>query len=68
MKDHVKLYLDISGNWRWRFIAANGLVLANSGQGYSRRIDCITAAKHVTGSDKFFGRSVRFIIEGEDTQ
>ncbi len=35
--------------WRWRFVAANGRILAHGGQGYTRRIDAVTASETVTG-------------------
>jgi len=27
-------YVDLRGEWRWRFIAANGRTMADSGEGY----------------------------------
>lgn len=42
----VVLYRSRNG-WRWRIVAANGLILANSGQGYSRLIDCTRALNRV---------------------
>jgi uncharacterized protein YegP (UPF0339 family) len=38
MKYHV--YKDSSGEWRWRLKAANGKVLADSGEGYSSKQAC----------------------------
>lgn len=29
------------GEWRWRIVAANGRKLANGGESYKRRIDCV---------------------------
>lgn len=37
------------GKWRWRFVASNGRILADSGQGYTRRIDCINGCAAVLG-------------------
>lgn len=34
--DTLRFYKDTEGKWRWSYIAANGRVLADSGQGYSR--------------------------------
>lgn len=34
--------------WRWRFIS-NGHTMADSGQGYSRRIDCLNGCATVLG-------------------
>ena len=36
----AELYKDADNRWRWRILARNGKVLADSGQSYSRRIDC----------------------------
>ena len=36
-------------DWRWKYVAANGNVLAVSLEGYRRRIDAVTAAARVTG-------------------
>jgi len=38
MKYHV--YKDDAGEWRWRLKAANGKVLADSGEGYSSKTAC----------------------------
>lgn len=57
--DRVELYQDTAGDWRWRYLAQNGHVLADSGQGYTRRIDCRRAARRVTGHGLL--RRVRFV-------
>lgn len=33
-------YQDAAGEWRWRAIAINGNIVANSGEGYKNRVDC----------------------------
>lgn len=33
----VHFYPDNKGKWRWRAVAANGLIVADSGQGYSTK-------------------------------
>ena len=35
-----EIYLDKDGDWRWRFCAANGEIMADSGEGYEDRDDC----------------------------
>jgi uncharacterized protein YegP (UPF0339 family) len=35
-----QLYNDRQGQWRWRFIAANNRILADSGESYYNRADC----------------------------
>lgn len=27
--------------WRWQLIASNGRIVADSGEGYKRRVDCV---------------------------
>jgi uncharacterized protein YegP (UPF0339 family) len=36
--------------WRWRLRAANGRIIANSGESYRRRIDCSDAIELVRNS------------------
>jgi uncharacterized protein YegP (UPF0339 family) len=33
-------YRDVQGYWRWRLIAANGRIIADSGEGYLHESDC----------------------------
>lgn len=33
----LKLYRDAANDWRWRFVAANGRIVADSAEGYSSR-------------------------------
>lgn len=49
MTDTVTLYRADDG-WRWRY-EASGRCLADSGQGYSRRIDAVKGACRVLGLD-----------------
>jgi len=37
-------YRDRAGEWRWHLKAPNGLIIADSGQGYSRQEDCLIGA------------------------
>lgn len=41
MKFHI--YKDDKGEWRWRLKAANGKILADSGEGYSTKQSCTEA-------------------------
>jgi uncharacterized protein YegP (UPF0339 family) len=47
-------YRDAAGLWRWRAKAANGRIVADSGQGYRRRVDMERAlcllAEHLPAS------------------
>ncbi len=36
----VEIYRDKAGQWRWRAVARNGRILADSGEGYRRQGDC----------------------------
>lgn len=47
---HFKLYIDANSQWRWTLIAANGRKIANSGEGYWNRSDCISAVNLVKGA------------------
>ncbi len=39
MKFHV--YKDRAGEWRWRLRVATGAIIADSGEGYVNRSDCL---------------------------
>lgn len=40
-------YSDASGQWRWRLIATNGRIVADSGESYSSLFACREAAQRV---------------------
>jgi len=42
-----EVYADRSGQWRWRFIANNGKIVADSAEGYVNKTDCVDGAKIV---------------------
>ncbi|AKU15770.1 YegP family protein [Luteipulveratus mongoliensis] len=46
----ITVYRDVLGDWRWRYVAANGQTLAGSSEGYVRRIDCVRAMAAVCGT------------------
>ena len=35
-----EVYKDNAGEYRWRFIAANGRIIATSSEGYKAKADC----------------------------
>lgn len=37
------IYVDVSGQFRWKIEAANGRILGNSGEGYHNLADCESA-------------------------
>jgi uncharacterized protein YegP (UPF0339 family) len=36
-----EVYSDSKGEWRWRFKADNGRIIADSAEGYNNKSDCI---------------------------
>jgi uncharacterized protein YegP (UPF0339 family) len=44
------IYKDPQGYWRWRLLAANNHNIANSGEGYHNKQDCLSAINLVKGS------------------
>lgn len=46
----LKVYRDRKGDWRWRLIATNGRILADCGQGYTRRTDAVNGAYLTEGA------------------
>jgi len=38
--DHIERYIDEDGDFRWRYRAVNGKVVAVSGEGYNNMRDC----------------------------
>ena len=45
-----RMYRDVQGSWRWRLVAGNGRIIADSGEGYHSRQDCRYAIDLVKGS------------------
>jgi len=41
------VYKDNAGEFRWRLFAQNGKVIADSGEGYKNRGDCVHGARLV---------------------
>ncbi len=42
------VYRDKRKEWRWRLTASNGRILADSGEGYKRKRDCLAALLSVS--------------------
>jgi uncharacterized protein YegP (UPF0339 family) len=36
-----RVYKDSAGEWRWRLVTGNGRIIADSGEGYEHRADCL---------------------------
>lgn len=44
------VYTDTAGQWRWRLVANNNKIIANSGEGYWNKSDCLGAIELVKNS------------------
>jgi uncharacterized protein len=44
------VYKDVSGFWRWTLYAGNNRKIANSGEGYHNKSDCLSAIQLVKSS------------------
>ena len=44
------VYKDADGQWRWYLMAGNNRKIANSGEGYHNKQDCLDAIKLGKGS------------------
>jgi uncharacterized protein len=44
------MYKDADNQWRWYLKAANDRKIANSGEGYHNKADCLAAINLVKGS------------------
>ncbi|WP_374379497.1 YegP family protein [Dongia sp.] len=44
------IYKDQQGYWRWHLLAANNRKIANSGEGYVNKSDCLAVVQLVKGS------------------
>jgi uncharacterized protein YegP (UPF0339 family) len=58
-------YKDKKGEWRWRLVAANGRILADSGEGYKSEKECKDDINRVKNSKDapVVQRSSRFSIQ-----
>ena len=45
-----RVYKDVEGEWRWRLKARNNRTVADSGEGYHNRGDCLAAIGLVKSS------------------
>ena len=43
----LQVYKDKSKEYRWRIVHKNGKVLADSGEGYARRRNCVNALRNL---------------------
>jgi len=43
-------YKDAKGEWRWRLVASNGRIIADSGEGYKSERECLADIDRVKAS------------------
>jgi len=44
-----EIYKDTAKEWRWRLVARNGKIVADSGEGYSSRRNVVNAINRLPG-------------------
>ncbi|MCH8980319.1 MAG: DUF1508 domain-containing protein [Armatimonadetes bacterium] len=47
---HFAIYKDRAGEWRWTLYEANNRKIADSGEGYKNKSDCVAAIDLVKSS------------------
>jgi uncharacterized protein YegP (UPF0339 family) len=47
---NYEMYADARGEWRWSLQSGNGRKIANSGEGYKNKQDCLAAIELVKSS------------------
>lgn len=50
--DKIKVYKDKAGEFRWQRRAPNGRIVSESGEGYTRKDDCLEAVEREATSDE----------------
>lgn len=60
MSDKVHFYKDAAGEWRWRRVAPNGRIVADSGEGY---VDLQNARE---GAERALNSDVRWVVDEEN--
>ncbi len=48
---HYYVYLDVNRQWRWTLYAANNRKIANSGEAYFNKADCVAAINLVASTN-----------------
>jgi uncharacterized protein YegP (UPF0339 family) len=49
---YFHLYRGAANQWRWRLVAGNGKIVADSAEGYVNKQDCLNGIALVQGSAK----------------
>lgn len=48
--ERLDIYQDRAKGWRWRLIAPNGRIIADSAEAYTRRSDALRGARRALGN------------------
>lgn len=59
----VEFYQDKNEEWRWRFKASNGNIVADSGEGYKNKAECIAEFNNIQQAMRY--AYINRVIEGE---
>jgi len=46
-------YVDKAGKWRWRLLASNGRIVADSGQGYTTKANAVRMITRIVQAAKW---------------
>lgn len=57
---HYYVYLDAQRQWRWTLYAANNRKIANSGEGYNNKNDCVAAINLVANTGAGSGTPIKY--------
>lgn len=49
---YFQIFVDAAGEWRWRLWASNGRIIADSGEGYKNKADCLHGIGLVQSSSR----------------
>lgn len=55
---NFEIYKDSAGEYRWRLKAGNGKVIADSGEGYVEKSDCVEAVWKIRSGVRLAGVTV----------
>lgn len=57
---HYYVYLDVQRQWRWTLYAANNRKIANSGEGYNNKQDCVADINLVASTGHGNGTPIKY--------
>lgn len=63
----LDVYIDTAGEWRWRFLSANGTdIIADSSEGYKNKVDCENGFRAL--AKILYNYTADFLLENEISQ